>query len=74
MQADQLAINAHRRAAGRQAEHGLLAMAGAFANDAGDQLGDVAGQLLVRVENVAGQGGAGQRTQGGRTGHQELRR
>ena len=60
MHADQLAIHAHRRAAGGQAEHGLFALGLPLVNDRGDDLGQFAGQGLMRIEGVAGDFSAGE--------------
>ncbi len=63
--ADDFAIDAHRRAAGRQAQHGVLALGIAFADHRGDQLSHVPSQILMRVKDHARQFRAGEGCGGG---------
>ena len=72
VQADQLAIDAHRRAAGRQPQHGPPALGLPLVNDRGDHLRQFASQGLMRLEGVAGNFSSGEREAGVRSHGSEM--
>ena len=51
MHADELAVHADRRRAGREAEHGALARGVAFANQRRDAIRDESRDVLVVVDD-----------------------